>query len=190
MTIATYITIARLFLVPAFVWVAILYSRSVESGSPEEWLRWFSVIIFIVAAVSDGVDGALARRMGQRTKLGAFLDPIADKSLLLGSIITLSIYPWGEGGWIIPAWFSAVVIARDCIILGGIVIIYQARRAVPIIPHWTGKVCTVMQMVVLGWVMLKWIPFSPLIPAFLATFFLLWSGVNYIREGFRQLTSV
>jgi len=165
MTLATYITIARMLLVPVFVWLAVRYSASVESGSPQELLRWAAVLTFIVAAVSDGI-------------------------LLLSAIITLSIYPWGEGGWIIPAWFSAVVIARDCIILGGIVIIYEARKEVPIIPHWTGKVCTVMQMVVLGWIMLKWLPFSPLYPAVIATFFLAWSGWSYILEGFRQLTTL
>lgn len=189
MTLATYITIARLGLVPVFICLAVAYGHSVELGQPREILRWAAVLTYTVAAVSDGVDGAIARHYHQRTKLGAFLDPIADKALLLSGVITLTLVPWGANGWAIPDWFGGLVIARDIIILGGIVIIYQARGRVPIRPHWTGKVCTVTQMVVLGWIMLKWLPFSPQIPVVISGIFLLWSGCAYIKEGFRLLTT-
>ncbi len=68
------------------------------------------------------------------------------------------------------------MIIRDIIIIVGISILHYVNSCVPIRPHWTGKVCTVTQMILLGWVMLKIIPFSPLYPTIAAAIFTVWSG--------------
>src|SRR5262245_37770387 len=94
MTTANKITIARILMIPLFVLMAIYYGRSVTRGAPLEWQRVTSILIFIVAAASDGIDGYIARRYNQRSKLGVILDPIADKGLLLAGIITLSVSNW------------------------------------------------------------------------------------------------
>ena len=83
MTTANQITIARILLIPLFVMMAIYYGGSVERGAPEPWQRWAAIAIFVVAAASDGIDGYIARRYNQRSRLGVTLDPIADKGLLL-----------------------------------------------------------------------------------------------------------
>ena len=83
-------------MIPAFVVMAIYYGQSVQRGQPLEWQRFTAVIIFLLAAVSDGLDGYVARRYNQRSSLGVILDPIADKGLLLSGIITLSISNWSE----------------------------------------------------------------------------------------------
>lgn len=185
MTIASYITLARIFLVPVFAWLAILYSQSVELNTPQETYRWLAIATFISAAASDGLDGFVARRFNQCSKFGAFIDPIADKSLMLTSIITLSLYPWDNSAWQIPLWFAALVVARDIIILGGITILYYLKRQVPIQPSWSGKICTATQMTLLAWVMLK-IPLLPVIyPTILAAAFTLWSGIHYVIHGFQ-----
>lgn len=187
MTFASKITLARLLLVPVFAVLAIYYGHSVADHAPQEWLRWSALAVFVIAAASDGIDGWIARRFNQRSKLGAILDPIADKSLLLTAIITLTFVNWGPDGWRMPAWFTALVIVRDCIILGGINVLHFTGHRVDIAPQWSGKVCTVAQMVAIGWVMLKWVPFSPMYPCLVAAFWTVWSGVDYLRQGVRIL---
>lgn len=186
MTLASKITLGRLFCAPVFAVLAVFYGESVKSGEPNETIRWWAIGIFITAAVSDGIDGYIARRFNQRSKFGAFWDPFADKTLLLTGIVFLTFVPWGEG-WHIPIWFTLLMITRDIIIIVGICILHYVNSHVPIHPHWTGKVCTVTQMVLLGWVMLKIIPFSPLYPTIAATIFTIWSGIEYFRQGLLML---
>lgn len=182
-TIPTYITLFRLLLIPVFVTCAIYYSLSIKNGEGQEGLRWLAVGVFVVASLSDALDGYLARKLNQYSKLGAFLDPLADKCLLLFALTTLAVFPWGPDGWQLPVWFVVLVVTRDIIIVGGLWILHHYQTGVRIQPHWSGKVCTVTQMIALGWVMLKWVPFSPLYPALLAAVFTLWSGIAYFRIG-------
>ncbi|MGJ8696096.1 MAG: CDP-alcohol phosphatidyltransferase family protein [Verrucomicrobiaceae bacterium] len=189
MTFATQITLFRLLLVPVFCVLAIYYGESVKSASPDESLRWWAVATYITAAALDGLDGFVARRFNQQSLLGSILDPLTDKALLLTGLITLSIVEWGQD-WHLPIWFVALVIVRDIEIIVGIWILYFINHRVPIKPHWTGKVCTVTQMIALGWVMLKLFDLSPLYPTILATIFTIWSGYAYFCEGLRQLKKV
>lgn len=186
MTFATQITVVRIFLVPVFAYLAVRYGQTVAAGAADEALRWWAIGIFTLAAVSDGIDGFVARYFNQKSKLGAILDPIADKFLLLTALLTLSLVEWGEN-WSLPLWFVILVIARDLLILGGINVLCYLKVDVPIKPHWSGKICTVTQMFALGWVMLKWIPFSPLYPTILAAIFTVYSGIAYYLQGHRQL---
>ncbi|MDP0492493.1 MAG: CDP-diacylglycerol--glycerol-3-phosphate 3-phosphatidyltransferase [Verrucomicrobiota bacterium JB023] len=183
MTLPTKITIGRLFLIPVFVTLAIYYSLSWADGQPNEALRWLAVATYVVASLSDALDGYLARKLDQRSKLGAFLDPLADKCLFLFALTTLAVFPWGPEDWRLPPWFIIIIVTRDVIIVGGLWILHHYQTGVKIKPHWSGKVCTVTQMFALGWVMLKWVPFSPLYPAILATVFTVWSGIAYFKHG-------
>lgn len=183
MTFASKITIARICLVPVYAALAIWYGQTVKTGEPDETLRWWALGVFVTAAGSDGVDGWVARRFNQVSKFGAFIDPIADKALLLTGVITLSIVDWGKDGWSLPVWFAVIVVLRDCIILGGIKVLYCNHRDVKIKPHWTGKVCTVTQMFAIGWVMLKVVDISPVYPCIVAAVFTIWSCIAYIRQG-------
>lgn len=187
MTFASKITICRICLVPVFAVLAVRYGVTVAAGHPVETLRWWALGVFVLAAASDGVDGWVARRFNQCSKFGAFIDPIADKALLLTGVLTLSFIDWGKPGWHLPIWFAAVVVLRDCIILGGIRILWNHRREVNFAPHWTGKVCTVTQMFALGWVMLRLTDISPEYPCAVAAVFTIWSSVEYIRQGKRIL---
>jgi len=187
MTFASKITIGRICLVPVYAVFAILYGQTVRNGSPDESLRWWALGIFVTAAATDGVDGWIARRFNQISKFGAFIDPIADKALLLTGVITLSLVDWGKEGWGLPLWFAAVVILRDCVILGGIKILWKNHRDVKFSPHWSGKICTVSQMVAIGWVMLKVVPLSPIYPCLIAAVFTVWSMFAYLGQGWRIL---
>ena len=83
-------------MVPVFAVLAVAYGRSVERGLPEELFRWWALGVFITAAASDGIDGWVARRFNQRSDFGAYIDPIADKFLLLTGVVTLSLVDRSE----------------------------------------------------------------------------------------------
>lgn len=187
MTFASKITITRILMVPVFAVLALAYGHSVKSGMPNEALRWWALGVFVTAAASDGIDGWVARRFNQISKFGAFIDPIADKALLLTGVVTLSIVDWGVDGWRLPLWFAFIVVLRDVIILAGIRILWNHRREVSFAPHWTGKVTTVTQMFALGWVMLRLTDIPPTWPCIVAAVFTLWSTVEYLRHGSRIL---
>jgi phosphatidylglycerophosphate synthase len=95
------ITMARILAVPFFIWSLVSFA---DNESP---LRWISELIFIVIMASDGIDGAIARKRGIVTDLGKLLDPIADKALLGGALVTLSIL--GEIAW----WVTIVILVRE-----------------------------------------------------------------------------
>ena len=191
MTTANKITVARILMIPAFVMMAIYYGESIQRHDPQEWMRFTAIIIFLVAAASDGLDGYIARRYKQRSSLGVILDPIADKGLLLSGIITLSIANWSESDpnyGRFPAWFPVLVITRDAVILVGAVILhYFIGNKMKVKPSWTGKVATVCQMCAIAWVMLQ-LHFLPLLfVVIVAGVFTLISGIIYVMEGVRQL---
>src|SRR5919108_2741474 len=144
MTTANKITVVRILMIPAFVTMAIYYGQSIQRGAPLEWQRFTAIAIFLLAALSDGLDGYIARRYKQRSELGAILDPIADKGLLLSGIITLSITNWtsadNEYGKF-PIWFPVVVITRDIILVVGAIILHLLiGDKMRVKPVWTGKV--------------------------------------------------
>src|SRR5256886_16647257 len=142
-------TIVRMLMIPAFVTMAIYYGESVRRGQPLEWQRFTAIIIFILAAVSDGLDGYVARHYNQRSSLGVILDPIADKGLLLSAIITLSISNWSEldpdyGSF--PTWFPVLVISRDAILFVGAGGLYFLIGKLHLKPNLSGKETTVLMM--------------------------------------------
>jgi CDP-diacylglycerol--glycerol-3-phosphate 3-phosphatidyltransferase len=198
MTLANRITVARIGLIPVFVGFAIYYSQGIAAGRPEEWLRWAALGVFALAAASDGLDGYVARRYNQRTELGAVLDPIADKGLLLAAILTLSFSSWR---YALPVWFGVLVVARDLIVMTGAVVLVLLQRKVAVRPTWSGKAATALQMTALIAVMLQpdallapvrlngrtlqWVWLD--LPVFLAAFFTLASGVGYSALAIAQV---
>ena len=110
MTVPNYITIFRLLLVPVFATYIIDYSNNNKELS---W--WIAVISFCLASVSDGIDGYIARRFKQRSELGAFLDPLADKLLLLSGIVVLSF----PSDYLpqLPLWTVGMIFGRYLILL-------------------------------------------------------------------------
>jgi|SRR6478609_2754263 len=198
MTTANKITITRIFMIPLFVMMAVYYGHGVARGTPLEWQRITAILIFVLAAASDGLDGYIARHYNQRSRLGVILDPIADKGLLLAGIITLSLSNWN---YEFPLWFPVLVITRDAIVVAGAITLHLLNFEVRVRPSWTGKTATVMQMIALSLVMLQYnMPLWTVkvgsvqtsvefldIPVYLAGLFTAISGAGYILTGIRQL---
>lgn len=181
MTTANKITILRILLVPFFVAQVIYY---LDDGN--ESYRFWAIVSFAVAVGSDAVDGFIARRFNQRSELGAILDPIADKMLLISGIVLLSRHnePYFDR---IPLWLTATVVGRDVIILIGFAVIHYTCGRTKIFARLTGKIATALQMTVVLWVLLKWesswLEYWAASAAVLTGF----SGIQYLLDGVRQL---
>ena len=140
LTLANQLTLGRLLLVPALV-ILVIYGYN----------GW-ALITFIVAGVTDGLDGLAARRAGQRTSLGALLDPMADKLLLVSTFVVLT---WGSEGFVtIPPWVTITILSRDGILLIAVVVINLAIGRRLFYPTLLGKLTTFAQLITAGLVLL------------------------------------
>ncbi len=182
-TTASKITLARIFLIPVFVTFACYYGQSVAEGERMEWLRYAAISVFLFASLSDGIDGYVARRYNQKSRLGMILDPIADKGLLIAALLTLALANWV---YRLPIWFIVLVIARDVVIVTGSLLLHHVNGSVKIRASLFGKITTALQMIAIGWTMLQ-LPHH-LIPISVAGAFTLISGVGYILDGLQQMT--
>jgi CDP-diacylglycerol--glycerol-3-phosphate 3-phosphatidyltransferase len=186
MTTANKVTILRILFIPFFV-VEILYYM--KDG--HESHRLLAIIAFGVASICDGVDGFIARHFNQRSELGAILDPLADKLLLVSGIVVFSLNSPHLGS--IPLWLTGTIIGRDLLLLIGLVVIQMMVGKVTIRSRILGKVATVLQMICIAWILLKWDTrlggpwFS--IWSFGAAICTGISGLLYVRDGMTQLSS-
>ncbi len=136
MNIPNILTLIRILLTPLFI---ILLLKNLFSSA---------LIIFAVAAVTDGLDGFFARYLNQRTVLGSYLDPIADKILLTASFISLAILK------IIPEWLTVIVISRDILIVTGIAVIKFSDIKFESKPSSISKCATAFQLFTVFWALL------------------------------------
>ncbi len=187
MTTANKITICRILLIPFFVMEVLYYQKS-----GEELHRLCAIIAFASAAICDGVDGYIARRYNQKSELGAVLDPLADKLLLISGIILLSLDFEKPHFGSIPSWLTATIIGRDVILVIGLGVIHMTVGKVTVRPRILGKVATVLQIICIAWVLLKWDQqiatawFRALTLA--AAICTGTSGILYVFDGMRQLS--
>lgn len=186
MTVPNYITIIRILLIPVFIGGLMYYERSIKEGGEVEFYRWLAVVSFFAAAISDGLDGYLARKWNQRSKLGAVLDPIADKSLVVSALVCLSLLDL-PGFDPIPLWFLILVLSRDVIIVAGCLCLHYAKHHVQIAPHWTGKTATFLQMATISWILLRLQGIPSLVLVYVTAGFMLAALAIYIRQGIGSL---
>ncbi len=137
MTLPNLLTILRIVLTPVFA--ICLINHAYKNAF------W----IFVVAGVSDGLDGFIARVFRQKSELGAYLDPIADKLLISTAFIILATVQF------IPSWLTVIVIARDILIIFGIALLFITNHNVEIKPSFLSKITTVAQLLTVFAVLLK-----------------------------------
>lgn len=133
MNLPNLITSARIALVPVFIWLLVDYQSPLG--------RWLALAVFILAMVTDGLDGSIARKRGLVTNLGKILDPIADKALIGGALITLSIL--GQVHW----GFTVAILVRE---IGITVYRLAVIRNRVIAASGAGKFKTIFQSIVVG----------------------------------------
>lgn len=129
MSIPNLITLARILAVPIVVW-------AIMSGQ-----MMFAFLLFLAAGVSDAVDGFLAKRFGMASELGAYLDPLADKALIVSIYVSLGI------AGAIPGWLVILVVSRDIMIIAAVILSWLIDRPVKVKPHPVSKLNTAAQIV-------------------------------------------
>ena len=173
MGLANWLTVFRIILIPVFV-TLLVYRRPTAA-----------LMVFLLASLTDTLDGYFARRRGNQTRLGAFLDPMADKLLLTASFITLTYLK------VVPFWITAVVISRDLVLILGAALIHIAGGTIHPAPTWLGKASTFFQMLtVLAAMVMVYLfetpwaakPFFWITAAFTTA-----SGIQYLYQGTRLL---
>jgi cardiolipin synthase len=176
---ANKITIFRILAVPFFIACVLYYSPQ------RDVLRYISLGIFLLAVISDVVDGHIARTRRQRTKGGAILDPLADKILLISAFICLYAKDNFPLGIKFPLWVILFVISRDVIILLGSAIIYLVHGDLEIDPTKWGKFTTFFQTLSIIAILLQ-LKFSFII-WYITVIFTAISGLGYLRKGIKVL---
>ena len=135
LSIPNLITLARILLVPVVVW-AIASNQML-----------FAFLLFAAAGVSDAVDGFLAKRFGMASQLGAYLDPLADKVLIVSIYVSLGILD------VLPRWLVILVVSRDLLIVGGVILSWVVGKPVGVKPHFVSKLNTAAQLLLVGLVL-------------------------------------
>jgi cardiolipin synthase len=172
MNIPNSLTILRILLIPVFIGL-MMYG---EDG--------LALLALLVAGLTDAIDGTLARKLNQSTRLGAFLDPLADKLLLISGFICLSILH------LVPSWLVILVVSRDAMLLVGTVLAHLTNTTIDISSTILGKGTTLLQLsyvflvVFLTWRGLGLSVLTPLLVIMVG--FTLASGVHYLYRGYRH----
>lgn len=177
MNFANKISTFRILSVPFFIASLIYYSPE------KDYLRLVALGIFLLAVISDAVDGYIARKSKQMSKAGLVLDPLGDKLLLMSAFICLTMINDFEIRF--PFWVTFIVISRDVIILLGAVVIYMVKQNIDIRPTKWGKLTTIFQMVAVLAVLIQF-GYSYFL-WWIAVFFTIISGADYIRRGLKTL---
>lgn len=167
----TFLTLFRVILIPFLVLVFYLL--------PHEWSGFFSALIFLIAAITDIFDGYLARRLGQTTKFGAFLDPVADKIMVTIALVLITQYY--QAWWIsVPA---IIIVSREIIISALREWMAEIGKRSNVAVSSIGKIKTIAQMTALTW--LLWRPcdiviYAGLVTLLLATILTIFSMIQYL----------
>ncbi len=183
MNLANNLSILRILLVPVFVTSLVYFSPD------RPYLHTVSLIAFSLGCLTDALDGYLARKLNQVTQFGTYLDPIADKLLLLCGFLSLSFMNHLPESMRVPAWVTISVVARDIVIILGAGTIFITTGTLKAKPLLIGKITTVAQMATLFLALIS-APAAILSILFFGTVFLtITSGIQYIRLGGRIVQS-
>jgi CDP-diacylglycerol--glycerol-3-phosphate 3-phosphatidyltransferase len=187
MNIPNKLTILRIIMIPIFLLLLLpVGSKGLLLPIPQQTGRYISALVFILAALTDLLDGAIARKNNCVTTFGKFLDPIADKLLVTSALMAL--IQLGE----VSAWAAVIIITREFIVQG--IRIIAANEAVVISASFLGKIKTFSQMAAIVLILLHNFPFSMFTNAPIGNY-LLWvaviltvySGFDYLKANLERL---
>lgn len=194
---ASRITILRILLIVPFVSFMLKINDPALSIGAQNSIRYISIVIFLVMAISDAIDGYLARIKKQVTKLGAFLDPIADKLLMTCACLLLASERGHVQSFLLPPTVVVLIIGKDLFLLIGFTIVYFITSQIHIVPVFIGKLATALQLSMVAGILVApevsgiwpgWIWFLRLLwwsaagTAILATLIYIRNGSRYIEQ--------
>ena len=201
---ANRITILRILLIVPFVSCMLKTNDPAIGDGVRNMMRYIATVIFLVMAGSDVLDGYLARRKGQTTKLGSFLDPTADKLLITCACLLLASQRAGVKGFLLPPTVVVLIVGKDLLLLIGFVIVYFITSQLCIVPVFVGKTATSLQSSMVaaillapeisaifpGWIwFLRFLWWSAAGTAVLATLIYIRNGSRYIEKYEQENTS-
>lgn len=197
LSLASRITILRILLIAPFVSFMLKTNDPELSPVEQNAMRYVSIVVFLVMAISDGIDGYLARRKKQVTKLGAFLDPIADKLLMTCACLLLASQRGHVRNFLLPPTVVVLIIGKDLFLLIGFTIVYFITSRIHIVPVFIGKLATALQLSMVAGILIApevsgvfpgWIWFLRVLwwsaagTAILATLIYIRNGSRYIEQ--------
>jgi len=201
---ATRITLLRILLIVPFVSCMLKINDSLLDPSQRITLRYIAVAIYILMAISDGLDGYLARRSKQITKLGAFLDPIADKLLVTSACLLLVSQRGHVERFLLPPTVVVLIIGKDLFLMIGFIIVYIITGLTRVAPVFMGKLATTLQFIMVlailiapevsvvipDWIwFLRFLWWSAAATAIFATLIYIRNGSRYIEEYERAVAN-
>ncbi|PPK58674.1 CDP-diacylglycerol--glycerol-3-phosphate 3-phosphatidyltransferase [Malaciobacter marinus] len=166
----------RIALAPLMLWFLVDRENVIFSSWHPTWLDYFAGLIFVIASVTDFFDGYIARNWNQMTKLGAILDPLADKMLILAGFLGLMVIDRAS------AWAVFLILSREFFITGLRVVAADEGRNVA--STMIGKIKTVVQMIAIGFLLMNW-PYATQL-LWLAVLLTLYSGYEYLRDYYKD----
>lgn len=146
LTWANRITILRILMIAPFVSCMLQINDAELDEQLRLMLRYAAVAVFLLMAISDGLDGFLARKNGKSTRLGAFLDPTADKLLITSACLLLASHRAGVKGFILPSTVVVLIIGKDVLMFVGFLILFFLTGKLRVLPALAGKVSTALQL--------------------------------------------
>lgn len=194
---ANRITILRILLIAPFIICMLRTNDATLSINMRYLLRYVATAIFLIMAISDGIDGYIARKTHTVTRLGSFLDPTADKMLMASACILLASTKAHVVGFKLDTAIAVLIIGKDIFLLLGFLIMYFITFRVKIIPVFIGKISTASQLIMVagtlmapeiakivpGWIwILKFIWWTAAITAIFTTLIYIRNGSRYIAE--------
>ena len=166
----------RIALAPLMLWFLVDRDNTIFAAWHPSWLDYFAGLIFVIASITDFFDGYIARSWNQMTKLGAILDPLADKMLMLAGFLGLMLIDRAS------AWAVFLILSREFFITGLRVVAADEGKSVA--STMAGKVKTVFQMIAIGFLLMNW-PFATEL-LWVAVILTLYSGYEYLRDYYKN----
>jgi CDP-diacylglycerol--glycerol-3-phosphate 3-phosphatidyltransferase len=164
------LALLRILLAPLLFWIILNEKLFVENGFHITWNYYLASMVFVVASATDFFDGFIAREWNQKTKLGAIIDPLADKMITIAAFLGLMV--GGEAS----AWAIYIIIIRELFITG--IRTVAVAEGLDIKASMAGKIKTVMQMIAIGFLLMHWTFGEELL--WLAVALTVYSGVEYL----------
>ena len=170
LNLPNFLAFSRILLAPLMLWLLVGRNGAIFDGIHVSWLDYAAALVFVIASVTDGFDGFIARAWNQQTTLGAILDPLADKMLMLSAFLGLMLIDRAN------VWAVYLILTREFFITG--IRVVAASKGLDIQASIWGKIKTLLQMFAIGFATMNW-PYAEFL-LWLAVGMTLYSGFEYV----------
>lgn len=170
MNLPNILALIRLAIAPVMFWIILNPQLFTDNGYDISWNYYFASLLFVLASITDYFDGFIARELDQKTMLGAIIDPLADKMLVMAAFLGLMVV--GDAS----VWAIYIIIVRELFITGLRTV--AVSEGIDVSASWAGKVKTVSQMFAIGFLLMHW-PFANLL-LWIAVILTIYSGLEYL----------